>query len=74
MAQNKNDGNERVINNISELCNNNNKKKLELEAKLKNLENNYKNNKEINKINTNLNALKSKFDKNSNNILNIDIK
>ena len=41
--QNKNDGHERIINSISELCNNNNKKILELEAKLTNLQNNYKN-------------------------------
>ena len=39
MTQNKNDGNERVINNISELSNNNNKKILELEAKLIHFEN-----------------------------------
>ena len=58
MAQNKNDGNERLIKSISELCNGNNKKILELEAKQKNLENNYKNNEEINKIKTNLNEHK----------------
>ena len=39
-----------IINNISDLCNNNNKKILELEAKLTNLQNNYKNKEEINKI------------------------
>ena len=40
LAQNKNDGNEKVISNISDLCNTNNKKISELEAKLINFENN----------------------------------
>ena len=72
VAQNKNDGYEKTINNISELCNNNNIKIIELENKLINLENNYKNNEEINKINTNLNDIKIQFDKNSNNISNFE--
>ena len=46
MTQNKNDGNEKLINSLLEICDNNNKKIIELETKLINLENNYKNNKE----------------------------
>ena len=46
MTQNKNDGNEKLINSLLEICDNNNKKIIELETTLINLENNYKNNKE----------------------------
>ena len=46
MTKNKNDGNEKLINSLLEICDNNNKKIIELETKLINLENNYKNNKE----------------------------
>jgi hypothetical protein len=46
LTQNKNDGNEKLINSLLEICDNNNKKIIELETKLINLENNYKNNKE----------------------------
>ena len=37
MAQNKNNGNEKLIKNLIETCNNNNKKIIELEAKLTNI-------------------------------------
>jgi chromosome segregation ATPase len=74
LAQNKNDGNEKVISNISDLCNTNNKKISELEAKLINFENNYKNNKEITEVKTNLNDLKIKIEDISNNISNFDNK
>jgi len=38
----KNNGNENLIKNLNEICNNNNKKIIELEAKVTNLENYYK--------------------------------
>ena len=74
MAQNKNNGNKILIENLTNICNNNNKKILELEAKLLNLENNFKNNNEINKIKENLNEHTNKIDDNSNNILNFENK
>ena len=69
MAENKNNGNKILIENLTNLCNNNNKKISELEAKLLNIENNVKNNNEINKIKENLNKHKNKKNNNSNNIL-----
>ena len=68
LAQNKNDGNENLIKNLTDICNNNNKKINELEAKLTNLENNYKNNNEISKIKTNVKDNELKIKDNLNNI------
>ena len=59
MTQNKNNTNEKIIKNLTEICNNN-KKIIELEAKLKNLEKNYKNNKKINKKKKNIKNIKKK--------------
>ena len=67
LAQNKNDGHEKIIKNLQETCNSNYKKIIELETKLLNLENNYKNNKDITEI-------KSKIENNSNNISNFENK
>ena len=67
LAQNKNNGNEKLISNLIETCNTNNKKIIELENKLLNLENSYKNNKENSEI-------KAKIENNSNNILNFENK
>ena len=64
LAQNKNNGNKILIENLTNICNNNNKKILELEAKLLNLENSIKNNNEINKIKENLNEHTNKIDDN----------
>ena len=70
LAQNKNNGNKILIEHLTNICNNNNQKISELEAKLLNLENNVKNKNEINKIKENLNEHTNKIDDNSNNILN----
>ena len=67
LAQNKNDRNESLIKSLTETCNNNNKKIIELETKLTNLENLYKNNNEISKIKSNLNDFEIQIKKNSNN-------
>ena len=74
LAQNKTALNEKLIKNLIETCTNDNKKIIELEAKLTSLENNYKNNKEMIEIKTNLNEHKNKIDNNSNNILSIEKK
>ena len=74
LAQNKNNTNEKLIKNLAEICNNNNKKISELEAKLLNIENNYKNNNEIAEIKINLNEHGIKIGINSNNILNFENK
>ena len=65
LAQNKNGGNEKLIKSLSETCNDNNKKIIELEIKLTNLEN---------EIKTNTNEHKNKINNNSNNILNFENK
>ena len=74
LAENKNNGNKILIEHLTSICNNNNQKISELEAKLLNLENNYKNNNEINNIKENLIEHTNKIDKNSKNILNFENK
>ena len=68
LARNKNNGNESLIKNLTETCNDNNKKIIELETKLINLENLYKNNNELSKIKTNIKDFEIQIKNNSNNI------
>ena len=74
LAENKNNGYEKLIKNLLETCNNNNRKIIELETKLTNIENNYKNNKEIINIKANLDDYEIKINNNLNNISNIESK
>ena len=64
LARNKNDGNQSLIKSLTEACNDNNKRIIELENKLSKFENEYNNNNEISKIKTNLNDFESKIKNN----------
>ena len=64
LALNKNDGNQSLIKSLTEACNDNNKRIIELENKLSKFENEYNNNNEISKIKTNLNDFESKIKNN----------
>ena len=68
LAQNKNDGNEKLIKNLTEICNSNNKKIIELQDKLTKFETYYNNNNEINKINSNLKDFEFKIKDNLKNV------
>ena len=68
LARTKNIGNENLIKILQENFNDNYKKTTELEARLINLENHYKNDKELTKIKTNIKDFETQIKNNSNNI------
>jgi hypothetical protein len=68
LARNKNIGNEKLIKILTDNYNDNYKKTTELEARLINLENHYKNDKELTKIKTNIKDFEIQIKNNSNNI------